>query len=302
MAQRQGKSSFDITLDRPDAIYRVGDVVTGCVTINISSGSLMHKGLHLIATGRIAIRNMDSPDEDLVEVSPSYKTVDILSYEGVLITEGELKPGKNTIKFEIPTKALEGNELYETYRGVWVSVSYFVEARLHLLGSEPFVQKTSFIIEVPTKRTDLEPKPLSFEVKRDSLPASATIGDFSISGRLDSIVCPLNRPLTGHIIVHESEDPIQSIELQLVRDESVDGVPKSERSEIQNLQAAIGDVCRGVPIPLYMDFPRKFCAPTMKTNRFKVGFEVVIAVLLESGHMLTERIPIKTFRPSGLDI
>ena len=42
-------------------------------------------------------------------------------------------------------------------------------------------------------------------------------------------------------------------------------------TEIQNIQIADGDVCPGLPIPIFMIFPRLFTCPTLQTNNFKVG-------------------------------
>jgi len=45
--------------------------------------------------------------------------------------------------------------------------------------------------------------------------------DFSIKGVLDSCSVNLNEALTGMLIVEKSERPIKSLELQLIRMESV---------------------------------------------------------------------------------
>ena len=42
-------------------------------------------------------------------------------------------------------------------------------------------------------------------------------------------------------------------------------------TEIQNIQIAEGDVCRGMTVPIYMIFPRLFTCPTLATPNFKVG-------------------------------
>ena len=42
-------------------------------------------------------------------------------------------------------------------------------------------------------------------------------------------------------------------------------------TEIQNIQIADGNVCRGLTIPIYMIFPRLFTCPTLATSSFKVG-------------------------------
>jgi len=42
-------------------------------------------------------------------------------------------------------------------------------------------------------------------------------------------------------------------------------------TEIQNIQVADGDVCRNLPVPIYMIFPRLFTCPTLATSNFKIG-------------------------------
>lgn len=51
-----------------------------------------------------------------------------------------------------------------------------------------------------------------------------------------------------------------------------------DATEIQNIQIAEGDVCHGLPIPIYMVFPRLFTCPTLETTNFKVGQYVFVVV------------------------
>jgi len=51
-------------------------------------------------------------------------------------------------------------------------------------------------------------------------------------------------------------------------------------TEIQNIQVADGDVCRKLPIPIYMIFPRLFTCPTLATSNFKIGKSFVVTVEL----------------------
>jgi len=67
-------------------------------------------------------------------------------------------------------------------------------------------------------------------------------------------------------------------------------------TEIQNIQIAEGDVCRGLPIPIYMIFPRLFTCPTLAAKNFKVEFEVNVVVLFQDGYLLTENFPVKLVR------
>ncbi len=98
--------------------------------------------------------------------------------------------------------------------------------------------------------------------------------------------------------MEESEAAIRSIELQLVRVETVaysEGQAR-EATEIQNIQLADGDVCRNLVIPIYMIFPRLFTCPTVDTPNFKVEFEVNVVVLFVDGYLITENFPIVLYR------
>ncbi|XP_059395207.1 vacuolar protein sorting-associated protein 26C-like, partial [Carassius carassius] len=69
-----------------------------------------------------------------------------------------------------------------------------------------------------------------------------------------------------------------------------------DATEIQNIQIAEGDVCRGLSIPIYMVFPRLFTCPTLETTNFKVEFEVNIVIILQDDHLITENFPLKLVR------
>lgn len=58
--------------------------------------------------------------------------------------------------------------------------------------------------------------------------------------------------------------------LRLSRPGCAEGYAR-DATEIQNIQIAEGDVCRSLPIPIYMVFPRLFTCPTLETTNFKVG-------------------------------
>ncbi len=72
-------------------------------------------------------------------------------------------------------------------------------------------------------------------------------------------------------------------------------------TEIQNIQIADGDVCRGVPIPIFMVFPRVFTCQTLATRTFKVEFEINLVVMLSDGHLITENFPIRLVRCDEFD-
>jgi hypothetical protein len=44
-----------------------------------------------------------------------------------------------------------------------------------------------------------------------------------------------------------------------------------DASEIQTIQIGEGNVIKGLPIPIYMVFPRLFSSPSVVTANFKIG-------------------------------
>uniref|UniRef100_A0A8C6FNW7 VPS26 endosomal protein sorting factor C n=1 Tax=Moschus moschiferus TaxID=68415 RepID=A0A8C6FNW7_MOSMO len=145
------------------------------------------------------------------------------------------------------------------------------------------------------------PSPVDFTITPDTLQnvkERALLPKFLIRGHLNSTNCVITQPLTGELVVESSEAAIKSIELQLVRVETcgcAEGYAR-DATEIQNIQIADGDVCRGLSIPIYMVFPRLFTCPTLETTNFKVEFEVNIVVLLHPAHLITENFPLKLCR------
>lgn len=124
------------------------------------------------------------------------------------------------------------------------------------------------------------------------------LSPFSLSAKLYRTNCDISETIIGEITIFNSESPIKSIELQLVRLETVsyiDGVCR-EATEIQSIQIADGDVCRGISIPIYLVFPRLFTCPSITTNEFRIEFEINIIIYFAGGYCATESFPIYLYR------
>lgn len=102
----------------------------------------------------------------------------------------------------------------------------------------------------------------------------------------------------GELTVEDSYAPIKTIELQSVRVERCGAEQGFTRdtTEIQNVQIAEGDVCGGLPIPIYMVFPRLFACPSLETPNFKIDFEVNIIVIFQNDDMIMKSIPLTLHR------
>lgn len=294
-------TDLEIRLSRPDRTYRAGETVSGVVVLK-SSAPVSHSGLTLRASG-VVRPQLDPRTVGIFEAFySSIKPIDILSTVIEMAPSGKLPAGV-PLPFEFPVEAIAGRKLTETYHGVYVSVKYAVEAELVRGGfSKSLKAEVDFIVEVP----DAEKRPAAaaeFEITPEALEnvrktKVSEIPSFLIKGTLNRTNCPLSSPFTGEITVVHSAAKIRSIELQLVRVETIayaDGTAR-EATEIQNLQVGDGDVCRGLAIPLYMIFPRIFTCPTSISDSFKVEFEVNVIVVFEDHYMVTENFPITLYR------
>ncbi|XP_029374498.1 vacuolar protein sorting-associated protein 26C isoform X4 [Echeneis naucrates] len=151
------------------------------------------------------------------------------------------------------------------------------------------------------QKAKVAPNPVTFTITPDTLQNTrerSSLPKFLIRGHLDATNCVISQPLTGEVVVENSDVPIKSIELQLVRVETcgcAEGYAR-DATEIQNIQIGEGDVCHGLSIPIYMVFPRLFTCPTLETTNFKVEFEVNIVIVLHDDHLITENFPLKLNR------
>ncbi|KAM6382792.1 vacuolar protein sorting-associated protein 26C isoform 3-T3 [Alca torda] len=174
------------------------------------------------------------------------------------------------------------------------------DMRRSLLAKD-LTKTCEFIVHSLSQKGKLTPSPVDFTITPETLQnvkERASLPKFLIRGHLSSTNCIITQPLTGELVVENAEAAVKSIELQLVRVETcgcAEGYAR-DATEIQNIQIADGDVCRGLPIPIYMVFPRLFTCPTLETTNFKVEFEVNIVVLLHDDHLITENFPLKLCR------
>lgn len=218
--------------------------------------------------------------------------------------------GISEIPFEFKLVPSMGQQLYETYHGVFVNISYQLRCDMKRgMLTKDLSRTLEFMVEIPTPPEQIPAAPadgrtrVDFRITPDSVDnvkrnSRRKLPRFALSGFLDTAVCDIRKAFTGMITVHESEAVIKSIELQLVRVETcgcADGYAK-ESTEIQNIQIAEGDVARGIPLRLHMVFPRMFTCPSIATRTFKVEFEVNLVVMLEDNHVITEGFPITLVR------
>mmetsp|Transcript_3309 Transcript_3309/g.4552 ORF Transcript_3309/g.4552 Transcript_3309/m.4552 type:complete len:306 (+) Transcript_3309:62-979(+) len=299
--------SLDIRLKKVDRIYHPGDVVRGVVVVS-TKGRMSHNGIKLVLEGSVQLQ-LSAKSVGLFEAFyNSVKPIQLIFYSIEAAPPGKFEDGDTEIPFEFKLEPLTGQQLYETYHGVFVNIQYVLRADMaRPLLAKNIQKQLEFIVEIKNSEVP-KPRPVKFSITPDSLEnvkktSVKTIPKFKITGSLESALCNINKPFVGELVVEEADATIKSIEVQLVRVETcgcADGYAK-EATEIQNIQIADGDVCRGLPVPIFMVFPRLFTCPTLATRTFKIEFECNLVVMLQDGHLITENFPIKLVRCDDAD-
>lgn len=292
--------ALDIKLKKASKVYKEGDLVKGVVIVTTKS-DLNHNGLTLTMEGSVNLQLSAKSVGVFEAFYNSLKPIQLVQYSIDLAKPGRLPSGSTEIPFEMPLRAKASKKLYETYHGVFINIMYTLKADMKRSLLSKDLQKVSEFIVEYTAGEKIETKPVEFTSSPESLEnvkKQMKVPDFQVKGKIDSVNCCITQPFSGEIVVEKSSTPIRSIELQLVRVETcgcAEGFAR-DPTEIQNIQLADGDVCRGLPIPIYMVFPRLFTCPTLNTSNFKIEFEVNIVVIFQDDHLVTENFPITLTR------
>uniref|UniRef100_G3QCH0 Vacuolar protein sorting-associated protein 26C n=1 Tax=Gasterosteus aculeatus aculeatus TaxID=481459 RepID=G3QCH0_GASAC len=280
--------TLDIRLKRANKVYHEGESVAGVVLL-VCKEAVQHHGITLNMEGLVNLQ-LSSKSVGVFEAFyNSVKPIQLISSNVEVAKAGKIPAGKTEIPFEFPLSTKGNKVLYETYH-----VSLPVSSPQYTLRCDmkrPLLAKDlsrncEFIVHSQVR------------VAHVSRECSTLLPKFLVRGHLDATSCVISRPLSGELVVENSEVPIKSIELQLVRVETcgcAEGYAR-DATEIQNIQIAEGDVCHGLPIPVYMVFPRLFTCPTLETTNFKVEFEVNVVIVLHDDHLITENFPLKLCR------
>lgn len=293
--------AMELRLTRVSRTYRPGEVVSGVVVIGTAK-ELSHNGLMLNVSGAVKPQVSASTVGIFESFYSSVKPV-VLLKEQIMLTMDPVPSGTTEVPFEFRLEALPGQALAETYHGVYINVTYDISCVMSRSGLKRSIETDlEFVVEVPSSAA-VDPDPVSFTIEPDTLEnikasSVATLPRFKVSGVLNQTNAFIQKAFTGEIVVDEAESAIDSIELQLVRVESIsysEGQAR-EATEIQNLQVADGDISRGLVIPIHMLFPRLFTCPTSVSDDFSVEFEVNVIVRFRESYIITENFPIVLVR------
>ncbi|NP_001187608.1 vacuolar protein sorting-associated protein 26C [Ictalurus punctatus] len=293
--------TLDLRLKRANKVYLEGEVLAGVVVIT-SKEAVQHQGITLTMEGLVNLQ-LSSKSVGVFEAFyNSVKPISLISSNIEVAKPGKVPGGKTEIPFEFPLQVKGNKVLYETYHGVFVNIQYTLRCDMKRpLLAKDLSKTCEFMVHCQPQKSKVQLTPVDFTITPETLQnvrEKGSLPKFLIRGHLDATNCVITQPLTGELVVESSEVAIKSIELQLVRVETcgcAEGYAR-DATEIQNIQIAEGDVCHGLPIPIYMVFPRLFTCPTLETTNFKVEFEVNVVIVFHDDHLITENFPLKLCR------
>ncbi|KAM1129743.1 hypothetical protein ACFX13_040206 [Malus domestica] len=286
--------SIELKLSRINRVYRPTELIEGKIVVK-SSSSISHYGIRLAVNGSVNMQVRGGSAgviESLVGVA---KPISIVRNKIIEVRpSGKIASGTSEIPFSINIKQPGEKNLekfYETFHGGNINIQYLLTVDI----SRGYLHKSlsttmEFIVE--SDKADLLEQPVSPEMvlfyltqdtQRHPLLPELKSGGFRVIGKM-STQCSLSDPIVGELTVEASAVPISSIDLHLLRVESILLGERivTEQSLVQTTQIADGDVCRNMTMPIYVILPRLLTCPTVLAGPFSIEFKVAVVVTFQS--------------------
>ncbi|XP_073015286.1 uncharacterized protein [Primulina eburnea] len=286
--------SIEIKLSRSNRIYRPDEPLEGKVITKLNSG-ISYQSIRVTIDGTVNLQVRGGSAGVIESFYGVIKPIRIIKKVVDIGSSGRLGSGTTEIPFSVMLKDPKEENLekfFETYHGGNISIQYLmtvdvVRGYLH----KSLTETMEFIVE--SEKDNLLQQPVSPEIvmfyitqntQRHQLLPELKSGGFRVTGKICT-QCSLMDPVGGELTVEASALPIQSIDIHLLRVESILIGEKiaTESSLIQTTQISDGDVCRQMSLPIYIILPRLVTCPTIFSGSpFSVEFKVTIAITFVS--------------------
>ncbi|XP_027358093.1 Down syndrome critical region protein 3 homolog isoform X2 [Abrus precatorius] len=281
--------SVELKLARSNHVYCPSEAVEGKIIVKTQS-SISHYGIRLNVKGSVNLQVRGGSAGVVESLYGVIRPIPILNRTVEVKSSGKIGSGTSEIPFSLNLRQRDGNSerFYETFHGANISiqVKYISRGYLHKSLSATM----EFIVE--SDKADLLQRPIPPEMvifyitqdtQRHPLLPELKSGGFRVTGKVCT-QCSLSCPINGELTVEASAVPIQSIDLQLFRVESILLGERivTETSLIQTTQIADGDVCRNLTLPIYVMLPRLLTCPTTLAGPFSIEFKVAIVISFQS--------------------
>ncbi|WVZ15801.1 hypothetical protein V8G54_013367 [Vigna mungo] len=243
--------SVELKLSRSNRIYRPSEALEGKIVFKTQS-SIYHYGIRLTVKGSVNLQVRGGSAGVVESLYGVIKPIPIVNRITEIKSSGKIGLGTSEIPFSLKLRQQDENleRFYETFHGANISIQYLVTVdipRGYLHKS--LSATTEFIVE--SDKADLPQRPLSPEMvifyitqdtQRHSLLHELKSGGFRVTGKI-STQCSLSGTISGEVTVEASAVPIQAIDIQLFRVESILLGEKivTETSLIQTTQESDGE-------------------------------------------------------------
>ncbi|KAF8398979.1 hypothetical protein HHK36_014844 [Tetracentron sinense] len=260
--------SVELKLSRSNRIYCPNEPLEGKIVTKFPS-SISHQGIRLTATGTVNLQVRGGTAGVIESFYGVIKPICIMNKSVEVRSSGKIGSGTTEIPFSIILRQPgqdNSERFYETFHGANISIQYLVTVDLMRGYLHKSLSATmEFIIE--TEKANLLEAPVAPEMvifyitqdtQRHQLLPELLSGGFRITGKISS-QCSLLDPISGELTVEASAVPICSIDIHLLR---VESIIFGERIATETT-IADGDVCRNMTLPIYVVLPRLLTCPTV---------------------------------------
>ncbi|XP_051113896.1 uncharacterized protein LOC127239650 isoform X2 [Andrographis paniculata] len=285
--------SIEIKLSRSNRIYRPNEPLQGKVITKLSS-PISHQFIRLTISASVNLQVRGGSAGVIESLYGVIKPIPIAKKVFDIQSSGKSQSGTTEIPFSVilkDPKQENQEKFYETFHGGNINIQYLVtvdivRGYLH----KPLSATIEFIVE--SEKDNLPEKPVPPELiifyitqdtQRHTLLSELRKGGFRVTGRICT-QCSLSDPVGGELTVEASSFPIQSIDMHLLRVESIligDKIA-TETSLIQTTQIADGDVSCGLTLPIYIILPRLLTCPTIFAGPFSVEFKIIVMITFQT--------------------
>ncbi|CAA7402031.1 unnamed protein product [Spirodela intermedia] len=276
--------AIELKLSRSNRIYRPSEAVEGKI-VTTSSAPLSHQDIRVSISGSVRGGLAGVVDSLYSVVKPIY----LVKNSVVVSSSGKLAPGTNEIPFSITLRKDDAKDIqrfYDTFHGGNITIQYLITADisrgyLHksLSATKEFIvqRDKGSVLDLPVA-ADIVSFYVTEDTQKHQLIPELTTGRFRVTGKIPTS-CSISDPLIGELIVESSAVPISSIDIQLLR---VESILAGERIVTDTSAIADGDVCRSLVLPIYVILPRLLVCPSLVAGPFSVEFQVSIVITFQS--------------------
>ncbi|KAH7823783.1 Down syndrome critical region protein 3-like protein A (DSCR3A) [Monocercomonoides exilis] len=288
--------TMKFALNKKDVTYSPGHVIEGTITFVNTGSSFPFVNLYLTFEGILTL----SKQGELTPYTPNER-VEIVKIVREVPTEKVVSFGTTVIQFSLPLEMNETFHYYDTYHGFLIKIDYTITCDFIPHGSSKPIRKGLDVIICNYTADIIDPKEYIFNMTSDKLqkPGETYSSDppfFQFSGKVSSRVCNIIEPFSGELLLIKCSQPVRSIDLRLVRLETVSSCSKFEVTEIETLQIADGDVEPNLSLPLHMIFPKLLTCINMKNELCCIDFEVHVIITFADLSVVSESIPLLFYR------